>query len=176
MTRQKGTLVLSALLVVVSSAAGGMAGTPAGTPESWSTPLVISAADFRTNGVNRELFYFSNNGYVTGEGTTVVMIAPVYLPTGSAVRALQAHVYDNSISCAYPEVTVWLNRVGANTGTGNQTLASVSSSGAHSFMQSLTSTSISYEVIDTFRYTYYAVVMLCSASHELHSVAVFYEE
>lgn len=169
-------ITLCGPLLWMTLVSGVHAQTPSESPESWTTPLVISAADFRTNGANRESFYFSSNGYITGDGTTVVLIAPVYLPNGSTVRAATAYAYDNTNSCAYPDVTVWLNRVGANTGTGNQTMASMTTSGALSGMQDPGTTSISYAEIDTFRYTYYAVVMLCSGAHELHSVAVFYEE
>jgi hypothetical protein len=144
--------------------------------KSWGEPLVVSAADFRTNGNHRESFYFSPNGYMTGEGEIVTLIAPVYLPDGATVRNVTAHVYDNSSSCANPEILVWLNRVGANTGTGVQTMASMSTTGAESRMRTVSSSSIAYAEIDTFRYTYYAAVMLCSVAHELHSVVIYYEE
>jgi hypothetical protein len=145
-------------------------------PESWSTPLVISAADFRNNGNDREAFYFSPNGYIIGEGSIIVMIAPVYLPTGSTVRRVSAHVYDNSTSCAIPDITLWLNRVGAGTGTGMETMASAATSGAQSSMQTISTSSVSHAVVDTLRYTYYAAVMMCSAAHELHSVVIHYQE
>ena len=146
------------------------------TTKSWGTPLVISAADFRNNGNDREAFYFSANGYLSGEGSTVVMIAPVYLPSGATVGTLAAHVYDNSTSCSYPEVTLWLNRVGANAGTGMETMASTGTSGAQSSMQTLSTSSISHPLVDALRYTYYVTVMMCSYSHELHSVVIYYSE
>jgi hypothetical protein len=144
--------------------------------KGWRAPLVISAADFRSNGNGREAFYFSSNGYITGEGSIILMIAPVYLPTGATVTKIEAHVYDNSASCANPEITVWLNRVGANVGTGVQTMTSVTTSNASSSMQTISESSISYPVVNTLYYTYYVAAMMCSASHELHSVAIYYEE
>jgi hypothetical protein len=177
-SRRMKTTCLSLVALAVSAAAAVQAQeeVQADAPESWGTPLVISAADFRNNGNDREAFYFSPNGYLTGEGSTVVMIAPVYLPTGATVRTVSAHVYDNSTTCAYPEVTLWLNRVGAGTGTGMETMASASTSGAQSAMRTISDSSISYPVVDTLRYTYYAAVMMCSSAHELHSVVVYYEE
>jgi hypothetical protein len=104
------------------------------------------------------------------------MIAPVYLPNGSTVTSVQASAYDNSSSCSYPDVTVWLNRVGAGTGTGMETMASLTTSSASSYMQIIQSGSVSHATIDTLRYTYFLTVMMCSAAHELHSVIVHYEE
>lgn len=164
------------VLAIGAAAAVQAPEVQAGTPESWGSPLVISAADFRTNGNDREAFYFSANGYLTGEGSTVVMIAPVYLPDGATVSTFAANVYDNSTSCSYPEVTLWLNRVGAGTGTGMETMASATTSGAQTSMRTITDSSISYPVVDTLRYTYYAAVMMCSSAHELHSVVIDYEE
>jgi len=55
-------------------------------------------------------------------------------------------------------------------------MASISTSGAQSTMRTISETSISHPNIDNFMYTYYTSVMMCSASHELHSVVVYYEE
>lgn len=175
---KRPTLMLAGVLAVLAVLLPPVAEAQiaAGSTKSWSTPLVISAADFRTNGYNRESFYFSSNGYMVGEGTTVVLIAPVYLPHGSTVRGLTSYVFDNSTSCGYPEVTVWLNRVGAVAGHEMQTMASVTTSGASGQMQSPHTTSITSAEINTSLYAYYAVVMLCSSAHELHSVAIHYEE
>ena len=67
-------------------------------------------------------------------------------------------------------------RVGANTGTGMQTMVSVATSSASPSMQTISESAISYPVVDTFRYTYYVTLMMCSAAHELQSVAIYYEE
>jgi hypothetical protein len=156
--------------------AGGPSGDPGPGLKSWGTPLVIPAADFKTNGSNREAFFHTNSGFIYGEGTTVFLIAPVYLPTGATVVKLAAQVYDNSTGCAYPEVTVWLNRVGAANGTGMETMASMSTTSAQPDIQTISQATVSYPVIDTTRFTYYVGVMMCSASHELHSVVIYYEE
>ncbi len=170
-----GAVLLTFGIVAPTPAADADRGAGSGH-ESWGTPLVISAADFRNNGNDREAFYFSPNGYLTGEGSIVLMIAPVYLPNDATVQTLAAHVYDNSMSCANPNITLWLNRVGAGTGTGMENMASVSTSGATSSMQTISTSSVSHPVVDNLRYTYYAAVMMCSNSHELHSVVIDYQE
>jgi hypothetical protein len=187
-TKRRASMIRSgprtALLGVLALALAGTApcladdgiGGPGGSDKSWGEPLVISAADFRTNGNSRESFYFSSNGYMTGEGDVVALIAPVYLPGGASVRNITAHVYDNSSTCSTPDILVWLTRVGANTTTGAQTMATMATSGASSSMQTISQSPVSYPNIDNFTYTYYATVMLCSAAHELHSLVVYYEE
>jgi hypothetical protein len=43
-------------------------------------------------------------------------------------------------------------------------------------MHPISAATINHADIDNFMYTYYTMVMLCSAAHELHSVVIYYEE
>ena len=141
-------------------------------PSGYDSPLVIPAADFRSDGIvpGGYRFWFSGGAIEgTGAGGTCLM-APAYLPNGARITQLWASVYDND---AGYNVSVSLRRVNNYLGT-MVVLAQASSSGASTSIQSVTAPSIANPVVEYPTYSYYATVCVSSASVSLYSVRIWY--
>jgi hypothetical protein len=93
----------------------------------YGSPLVIPAADFRSQGDNVEdyNFYPSDGSLYEDGGTTVCMQAPVYLPDGATVTGFYGYLYDNTASAS---VDLTLYRVRNQYGTQDE-MAYVSTDG-----------------------------------------------
>ena len=142
-------------------------------PEGYSSPLVIPAADFRSDGIDPTYYNF---WFATGaaEGvnptTSGCMMAPAYLPNNATIVDVWASVYDNNGSYNVP---LSLRRVENYTGAVN-TIATLTSAGASTTIQSLYATSISNTVVSYPNYSYYATACVRSTETKLYSVRIYY--
>jgi hypothetical protein len=97
-------------------------------------------------------------------------MAPAYLPNGATVVDVWASIYDNHASYdVYPA----LRRVQNYTGTVDL-IASLTSSGASTSIQSVYATSISNPVVSYPNYSYYATFCVRSTDTKLYSVRIYY--
>jgi hypothetical protein len=135
----------------------------------YQSPLVISAADFSSDGFDPDGFFFSfAGGYINGDGSACLK-APAYLPKGATITSLYASLYDN----ADGNVTVNLRRVNRSTGATN-VMASASTSSNSTSIQQRSDTSISYPDISYPTYAYYVTTCLSYANHRVYSVRIYY--
>jgi hypothetical protein len=135
----------------------------------YQSPLVISAADFSSDGFDPDGFYFSfAGGYINGDGSACLK-APAYLPQGATVTSVYASLYDN----ASDDVTVNLRRVNRSTGA-TDVMASVSTASNSTSIQQRGDTSISYPDISYPTYAYYVTTCLSYANHRVYAVRIYY--
>ncbi len=98
------------MIIVLVCAASLMAPAPIWAV-GYSSPMVIPAAAFHNDGEDPNGFYFNQNGYLEGDGTSVKMFAAAYLPQGAAVESLTLYAIDGTDACTVPSVNAWLFRV-----------------------------------------------------------------
>lgn len=136
---------------------------------SISSPLVITAADFSSDGNDPDGFYFDfAGGYVNGNGTACLK-APAYLPHGAIVDSVYASLYDNAAG----NVMVNLRRVNVSTG-GSDAMASFGTSSDSTSIQDSSDATISYPEVSYPTYAYYVTTCLNYADHRLYSVRIYY--
>jgi hypothetical protein len=162
----------------VTNAVPGAA-RPIGAGFSGGSPLVIPAAAFSSDGFDPDnyRFWFST-GAVEGRdspptGNPPCLKAPVYLPNWAEVYQFWASIYDNDISYNVP---VLLRRVSNYDGLASVTMASVSSSGSSTTIQSVGDYTIDSPIIYYPDYSYYATVCLNGSDTKLYSARIWYTE
>ena len=96
--RQLGSHVVAGLVLLSSVQPLVFAEAQRG-PGSYTTPLVVPAAAFVSDGEEPSGYRFHDNGHLSGTDTVVHLGAPVYLPQGARIRAIEAYVYDNTDFC-----------------------------------------------------------------------------
>jgi len=135
----------------------------------YTSPLVIPAAAFTSDGGDPDGFFFDfGGGYVNGSGTACLK-APAYLPNGSIITSVNAFLYDN----ASGNVTVNLRRVNVDTGTSNE-MANPGTVADSTAIQQRSDTTIAYPEISYPDYAYYVTTCLNYADHRLYSVHIYY--
>ncbi|HSR30450.1 MAG TPA: hypothetical protein VLY63_07780 [Anaerolineae bacterium] len=135
----------------------------------YTSPLIIPAADFSSDGQAPGGFLFDfAGGHVKG-ATSACLKAPAYLPDEATVQGVYASLYDN----APGEVTVILRRVSMNSGVG-ELMAVLSTDVDTTTNQHPGTSSISHPVVDHLNYAYYLTTCLNSADHRLYSVRIYY--
>ncbi|MCO5184939.1 MAG: hypothetical protein M9928_14650 [Anaerolineae bacterium] len=141
---------------------------------AYTSPLVISAADFSADGFNPDSMFFSfGGGYWTGDSENYgCMIAPVYLPANATVSEMFVSVYDSDTT---RNLTVNVRRVD-NFNGGSDTLASASSSGDFAGVQVISDITIDNAIVQYPDYSYYATTCLLSESLRLYSLRLYYTE
>ncbi len=152
--------------------------TPGAVPDeslraaaSSGSPLVISAADFSSDGGFPDGYFFDfETGYLEGD-TFACLKAPAYLPHGVTVDYVGASLYDNATG----RVTVNLKRVDVVSGAVN-TMATLGTPWASTDIQSVGDNDIDYEEISYPAYAYFLTICLSSAEHRLYSVRIYYTE
>lgn len=136
-----------------------------------SSPLVLPAAAFTDNGDDPDGFRFSiTGGYVDGYGSACLK-APVYLPKGITVYAVDAALYDNGPGQIYLE----LRRVDRFTGATN-VMANLYTDSDSTSIQHPSDLSIQYrEIGDLYStYAYYLTTCLNNADNRLYAVRIHY--
>jgi hypothetical protein len=137
---------------------------------SYTSPLVIPAAAFTSDGGDPDGFFFSfNDGYINGSGTACLK-APAYLPNGATITSVYAFLYDN----ASGNVTVNLRRVNVDTGTSN-VMAEPGTVADSTAIQQRSDTTIAYPEISYPDYAYFVTTCLNYADHRLYSVHINYK-
>jgi hypothetical protein len=171
-SRNLGFLVAMAAIL---SGAPAMAGTPP-TTRAFSSPLVIPGSAFVNDGIDPDGATLGN-GAVVGTGIKVNMVAPVYLPDGATVGAFRAYLYDNDDVCDTngEDIDLFLVRTSLVTGTVD-TVAIAASDGASGLTQFVPTHTLytSKATINNSSYQYWIQMRICSASHRMNAVVVYY--
>jgi hypothetical protein len=153
----------------ISSADGSLGG---GEIESqdYTSPMVVPAAAFATDGLPSRGWRFNVNGYLYGS-PSCDLIAPVYLPDGTTIVSVSATVKDSSDK----RVRILLRRVNAySSPETTDDMADFSSSGS-GFQASLEAPAIENPVIDQTKYSYWLRVQLPDSNTQLYAVRVYYQ-
>jgi hypothetical protein len=139
----------------------------------YGSPLVIPAADFRSDGLDPDSsFFFFSGGYLYGEHSDTCLMAPVYLPDGATIEEVYASVYDNDSNSG---VNLWLKLYRVNNYSGSSNiLAAMETASESTNLQVIADTSINYPTIVHPDYSYYLGVCLESANIRLYSVRIYY--
>lgn len=138
----------------------------------YTSPLVIPAADFRSDGLapSGYVFWF-DLGRMEGSTGDCVM-APAYVPNGVTVFQFWASVYDND---AANNITVRLRRLNNYTGVMNE-MAAVSTAGQSTSIQSLGDSIITDPIVLYPDYSYYVTACLSTANLRIYSARLWYTE
>ncbi|MBD3389129.1 MAG: hypothetical protein GF414_09585 [Candidatus Altiarchaeales archaeon] len=151
-----------------------MAGSaPSGVESFYSSPLIIPAADFRSDGYDPDgIFFFFSGGYAEGEHNNSCMMAPVYLPDGVTIEEIYATVYDND-SGSDVNVFVKLYRMNNYSGT-TDLMAYMETTSESTNVQIIEDTTIDYPNILYPNYSYYLGACLQSINTRIYSVQIYY--
>ena len=141
----------------------------------YTSPLVVPAADFSSDGYAPEgyMFWFSA-GALYGENVPgTCLMAPAYLPNGATVSTMFITTYDNDAT-NNTNVTLW--RVDNYAGTSAQAMASVITSGASTSIQAPGTSAITYPLVSSPTYSYFLTTCLSYNELRLYSVRIYYTE
>jgi hypothetical protein len=141
---------------------------------AYSSPLVIPAADFTSDGTFPSGYRFDATlGYLRGTGVLgTCLMSPVYLPHGATVQEVNASVYDNDSNA---RIIVTVYRVNNTTAQVNEVAAmSTSIVSAMNQVRVIGTTSINHAVISYPQYSYYVATCLDTAAIRLYSVQIHY--
>ena len=138
----------------------------------YSSPLVIPAAAFSSDGYDPDSFFmWFDGGYIRGTPAHYGCVkAPAYLPNGATVTAVYASVYDNDGTY---DIGIDLRRVSNATGVMEK-MASLSSTGTSSAISTIVDPSIDHPLIDYPMYSYYVTTCLASSNIRLYSVRIYF--
>jgi len=141
----------------------------------YSSPLVIPAADFSSDGYAPEgyMFWFSA-GALYGENVSgTCLMAPAYLPNGATVTDMFITAYDNDAT-NNTYVNLW--RVDNYAGTSAQVMASVATAGVSTYIQTPGTYTITYPDVVYPTYSYFVTTCLSYSELRLYSVRIYYTE
>ncbi len=145
---------------------------PQAVSGDYSSPMVIPAADFSSDGAQPDRTFFSfTEGYVRGTGAGQGCLkAPVYLPNGAILDYFYDYVYDNESTYT---VTVTLDRVRNQTGV-HDPMAAIASSGTSDQIQYLgTVPDTKTNTIDN-EFSYYTTTCLYTLNTRLYAIRISY--
>jgi hypothetical protein len=146
---------------------------PAHQPQYTETsPLVIPAAAFRSDGFLPGSFFFPfSGGYLQGDSENYGCVeAEAPLPSGFVVKRMSVSLYDND---AGRNVSVTLRKVDNFTGTGS-VMGQVSTLGTSNSVQVLTDSFIVGSLVSYPDFSYYLTTCLGSGNIRLYSVQLYY--
>jgi hypothetical protein len=164
-------LVLALALGPIALPAGAQPAVgPAGLPIYGTSPLVIPAAAFSSDGFDPDSMFFSFwEGYLRGGNINTCVKAPVYLPKGAKMIDMWTSVYDNDAAAS---MWVRLYRVDNFTGVVDE-MAYVGTSGAADYIQTPWDW-IDYALVTYPQYSYYVGSCMESSDNRLYSVRIYY--
>lgn len=135
-----------------------------------SSPLVIPAAAFTSDGNDPDGFYFDfAGGYVNGDGTACLKAA-AHLPHGATVTSVHASLYDN----ASGNIMVNLRRVDEVSGSSD-VMVSFGTAVNGTSIQQVADESINFPEVSYPGYAYYVTTCLNYAEHRLYAVQIYYD-
>lgn len=139
-------------------------------PDGFTSPTVVSAADFRNDGgsVGSQSFLFSG-GYMSG-GTGGCFMAPVYVPGDATITQLSGTVYDDD---AASNVAVVLFRVQNYYGVVTP-LGGISSAGHPLGLLNLSDTSIVEPLVTYPHHSYYLATCLDNPDQRIYSFRIYW--
>jgi hypothetical protein len=153
--------------------------TPSGNELS-SSPLIIPAADFSSDGYlpGSALFSFAG-GYTAGMGTSKVqgggcIKAPVYLPRGASINSFAAYVYNREVYDPETknDLVISLHRIRTITGL-HEVLGQVRDLGGSSDIHALINSSIHPNQVDDL-HAYYVTTCLWTNKMRLYGVRIYF--
>ena len=167
-------LVLALALGPIAPPAGAQpAVAPAGLPIYSTSPLVIPAAAFSSDGDDPGSMFFSFwDGYLRGGNINTCMMAPAYLPNGATVYDIYASVVDNDAAA-----NVWINLYRVDNYDGSvDVMAQMWTDDAYASpaIISLEDYPIDYPVVEYPTYSYYLGACESSSNVDLYSVRLWY--
>lgn len=144
------------------------------TNMSVTNPLVIPAADFRSDGTKPDSIFFTFlGGYMEGNSQNYgCVMAPAYLPNGAEVYEVWASARDNSASY---NLYINLFRIDNSSGTVNL-MASLETTGESANIQFPADLTVDYSSVSYPSYSYYVTTCLSDSSQELYSVRIWFNE
>lgn len=141
--------------------------------QSYSSPLVIPGADFASDGLNPDSYFFwFGGGRIEGGESSTCLMAPAHLPGGVTVGSMFVSYIDNDPA---QYLFVRLYRVNNYDGTVNQ-MADVTTTDAAASTSLLTGgdSAIDFPLVSYPSYSYYVGTCLPSSSLQLYSVRLYY--
>lgn len=119
---------------------------------AYSSPMVVHATSFLSDGGAADQFFVSfSGGYLYGKNGGTCMMAPVYLPIGCEITWMYITIVDNDAT----DLTVQLRRQYVSGSNASEIIASVSSSGASTTINSPYTSSITNPVVSSQYYNYF---------------------
>lgn len=154
----------------------------AASAEAYGNPLTITAAAFRSDGVNPgELRRRMPDDAITGNNSqNAFAVAPVYLPDGATITSVGTAVYDGfgGTTGACGDVVqrdVWVYLLRVNNFSGEQLQMSLlTTSGMSGDRQFMLDTDVEYPGILYPTYSYYAVAKVCHSAQEFYAMQIFF--
>jgi hypothetical protein len=138
-----------------------------------SSPLVIPAADFRSDGFDPDSPFFSfYGGYQAGGNINTCLMAPAYLPNGATVYDIYASIVDNDAAA-----NIWINLFRVDNYDGSvDVMAQMWTEDAYasSSIISLEDYPIDNPLVEYPTYSYYVGGCMTSSSINLYSVRIWY--
>jgi hypothetical protein len=143
-----------------------------------TTPvLVIPGADFRSDGVDPDGFFFSFfGGYLVGEddvASNTCLMAPVYLPDGVTISDYYATIVDNSTT-----LKIWLGLYRLDNYTGEVVqigYAETTADYASPNLVTIYDYTISDPLVTYPSFSYYVGTCIEDSDIHLYSVRIYYE-
>ena len=142
--------------------------------ETYTSPLVIPAADFADDGGNPDSSFFSfGSGYIIGNSQNYgCVMAPAYLPNNVTVTDMFATVYDNDATF---NLTVSLRRLDNFTGV-TDVMASGATLGDFDGIQVVSDFTIDEPLIAYPDYSYYVTTCALSSTIRFYSIRLYYTQ
>lgn len=150
--------------------------------KSYGNPLTITAADFRSDGLNpTDLIHgWPDDGLWGSDNGNAFAVAPVYLPDGANIASVGVAVYDgydgiagNCGPIVARDVWAYLFRVNNYTGEAQQ-MSFFGTVGMDPDRQFLLDTDVEYPDIEYPKYTYYASAKVCHSAHYFYTMQIFF--
>lgn len=150
--------------------------------KAYGNPLTITAADFRSDGVNpEELIHAMPDDALRGnDSESAFAVAPVYLPDDATIASAGVILYDGYGGTSGPCGDVWgrdvwayLLRVNNTTGVQQQ-MTYFSTAGMDPDRQYFLDTEVGFPDIQYPQYSYYAVAKVCSSAHLFYAMQIFF--
>ena len=139
---------------------------------SYTSPLVIPAADFSDCGFPQDGYEFwPAMGFVRGLGFHVLK-APVYLPHGATITAVNAVLYDNVQGI---NMQVFLFRCNSTTGSVD-TMTQIFSPTSSQIQEVPNPNPVSFPTVSYPDFFYYVAVEFAATDHRLYAVRIDYTE
>ena len=140
--------------------------------QNYTSPLVISAADFRSDGgdPNSSMFWFAAGSIEGNDNGTGCIMAPVYLPNNADVYQMWASMVDNDATYT---TYVDFRRVDNYTGTMT-TLAHVETTTDSPSVVNIGDYSITEPVIQYPDYSYYITTCVSNPENKILSVRFWF--
>lgn len=134
------------------------------SPESYTTPLIVPAADFNRDSNGSDYFFLFSGGFFgSGFNSGGCFMAPVYLPHGVTINNFFMFLYDNSTT---NDISVFLRRKHNQNTSISELMAGVSTSGASTNVQTLGDITVDSPVVDP-NYSYFITTCMQSGNNDL---------